>query len=232
MKQVFMNKLMLAASAIVAMSTVAASPAIAGSSDGKIQVKVLATGVLADGKITSVSRDDIGLPENSQTELSDNIVPTVAVEYYLSPKLSVETICCFTQHHLNGSDAIDGTRIVDHILVLPATVTAKYHFADKGPIRPYIGAGPAMYFYIDERPGATAKALGAERVKLANRPGLALQAGVDVPLNDKGFSLSFDAKRYFVKTKAHFYDADGVEVLTTNHKVSPWVLSGGIAYRF
>lgn len=222
--------------ALVAVSAAAAAmtatPAAAGTPDGKFQAKVLATAVLPDGKITSVPLDNIGLPAGSQTELSDNVVPTAAIEYFATPNLSVETICCLTQHHLNGTGALAGTRIVDHILVLPATVTLKYHLAAAGPVRPYVGAGPALYFYIDERPGADAQALGADRVKLQNRPGAALQAGVDLPVGGNGFAVSFDAKRYFVKTKAHFYDAAGTEVLTTRHKVSPWVLSAGVAYRF
>ena len=215
-----------------AIGAISSQPAMAGSTDGKIQVKILASGVLADGKIDSVPFDGIGLPAGSQTVLSDNVVPTLAAEFFLSPNLSVETICCFTQHHLNGAGALEGARIVDHILVLPATVTAKFHLAADGPVRPYVGAGPAMYFYIDERPGATSASLGADRVKLENKPGLALQAGLDFPLGDNGYAFSIDAKRYFVKTTAHFYAVDEAEVLTTKHTVSPWVISAGVAYRF
>jgi outer membrane protein len=44
--------------------------------------------------------------------------------------------------------------------------------------------------------------------------------------------ISVDAKKYFMKTKAHFYTATGAEALTTEHKLDPWVLSAGISYRF
>jgi len=60
---------------------------------------------------------------------------------------------------------------------------------------------------------------------------VALQAGVDVPLGATGLGLSLDAKKYWVNTTAHFY-AGSTEVLTTKHKLDPWLLSAGLAYRF
>ena len=60
----------------------------------------------------------------------------------------------------------------------------------------------------------------------------ALQAGVDIPINDKGMGGTFDATRYFMKATTHFYTAGGVEALSTTHKLDPWVVSGGVYFRF
>ena len=73
---------------------------------------------------------------------------------------------------------------------------------------------------------------GATDVDLSDEFGFLLQGGVDIALNDRGLGLSLDAKRYFVKPNAHFYDAAGAEVLETQHKLDPWVLSAGLAWRF
>ena len=62
--------------------------------------------------------------------------------------------------------------------------------------------------------------------------GIALQAGVDVPLNDSGMSFSVDAKRYFLSTSAHWFNAGGTEVLATRHRINPWVISAGVGFRF
>ena len=35
-----------------------------------------------------------------------------------------------------------------------------------------------------------------------------------------------------MNTRLHVYNAAGTEVLTTKHKLDPWVLSGGVTYRF
>ena len=211
-------------------SKAATSPAQAAEA-GTIQVKLLATGVLPDGKITALENNAIGLPAGSQTSANDNVVPTVAVEYFATSNVSIETICCLTQHKVGGEGPIAGAAILDHVLILPATVTLKYH-VKAGPLKPYVGAGPSMFFYIDERPGATTAALGGTKVKLDSHLGLALQAGVDVPLGASGFGISLDAKKYFMNTRLHVFNAAGTEVLTTKHKLDPWVVSGGVSYRF
>jgi outer membrane protein len=228
-----MKKIATAAlAAAFAAAMLAPVPAMAGSADGKFQVKLLGTGVLPDGKIVNVEKDLIGLPAGSQTKANDNVVPTVAIEYFFSPNISVETICCLTQHHINGDGAIAGTRIVDHVLVLPATATVKFHLPLEGGIKPYIGAGPSVFFYIDEKPGSTTRALGGTDLNLDNKLGFALQAGIDVPVNANGLGVSLDAKKYFMDTKLHVRNAAGTEVLTTKHSLDPWVVSAGLSYRF
>jgi outer membrane protein len=220
----------LAIAAALAATMLGSAPAHADD-NGKLQVKLLATGVLPDGKITSVNDPGGILTAADQTKLNDRVVPTLAVEYYVAPEVSIETICCLTPHHVSGSAGpINGAEIVDHVLVLPATVTLKYHF-DAGGIRPYVGAGPAWFFYIDEKPGTLSRALGVDTVKLDNKLGVAVQAGVDIPVSENGMGISFDAKRYWVKTTAH-YRVAGTQVLATSHKVDPWVLSGGVYFRF
>ena len=224
-----MRKIMMLAA--LAAATSLTTPAMAGSPDGKLQVKVLATAVLPDGKIDSVKTDLIGLPAGSQTKANDNVVPTVAVEYFFNKNFSVETICCLTTHHVTGTGALAGAELVDHVMILPATVTLKAHLDTGSPIKPYVGAGPTVFFVFDEKPGATARALGATSVKMSNSVGVALQGGVDIALGDNGFGLSLDAKKYFVKPTAKFY-AGNVLALETKHKLDPWVISAGVSYRF
>lgn len=232
-----MRKLTLLAA--LAAATTLATPAYAGNPEGKIQIKVLGTGVLVDGKIDKVKSIDtastlggaVAATPGAQTDINNNVVPTLAVEYFATPNISVETICCLTQHHASGAGGLAGAgHLVDHIMILPATVTLKYHL-NAGPIKPYIGAGPTLFIIIDEKPGATAAALGADKLRLSNELGFALQGGVDVPINDSGMGISLDAKKYFVSTTVTFKDG-GATVLKTKHKLNPWVLSGGVYFRF
>jgi outer membrane protein len=206
----------------------AAAPAAAQEA-GDIQIKVLGTAVLPDGEIDRVLLDDVGLPAGTQTVANDNMVPTVAIEYFFSPNVSLETICCVTQHDVDGVDGAAGTELVADGLLVPATFTLKYHF-NPGGISPYVGAGPAYFLWLDDEPGATAVALGADDFSLSDELGFALQAGVDVPVSDR-FALSLDAKRYFIGTTATWF-ADGEAVIRTEHNLDPWVLSAGVAFRF
>lgn len=231
---------LLAATTLVASAAAAIStPALAGSPDGKWQVKVLGTAVLPDGKIDKIKSIDTGTTlggtlatlNDVGTRANDNVVPTLAVEYFFTKAFSVETICCFTQHHVSGTGDIAGAGLVDHVLILPATVTAKAHLDTGTPFKPYVGAGPAWFFVFDEKPGETARALGVDKVKMSNKLGFALQAGMDIAINDKGLGLSLDAKKYWVKPTASFYQ-DGDLALKTRHDLDPWVLSAGVSYRF
>lgn len=228
-----MKKTMLTA-AVAAAALAMPAAAHAGSVDGKIQVKLLATGVLPDGDISKVINATAiagtALAANPHTYANDNVVPTLAIEYFLMPSVSVETICCITKHHVNGAGSLAGTELVSDVAVIPATVTVKYHAA-LGPIKPYIGVGPTLFLMVDSKPGATA-ATFSTRTKMSSEIGVAVQAGVDVPLGASGYALSLDAKKYWVKTTARWFNGAGTEVLATEHKLDPWVLSAGVAYRF
>jgi outer membrane protein len=227
-----MKKISLLLKTIAVAALCAPLPAIAGSSDGKVQVKLLGTAVLPDGKITDVKTDLIGLPAGTQTKADDNVVPTLAIEYFVAPNFSLETICCVTQHDVTGTGPLAGAGLVSNANIVPATLTAKYRFGDAGGVQPYIGAGPTYFIFINEKPGAGARALGAVRQQMNDKFGVAVQAGIDVPVNDNGMAISIDAKKYFLRTSAHWFNAAGTEVLATRHKIDPWVLSAGLAWRF
>lgn len=227
-------KLMTAAAAFAAAL---AFPATTHASEpaGRWQVRLLGSAVLPDGEIDKVKFASpaiaAALPADADTRADDNLVPTVAIEYFFAPNVSLETICCVTQHDVDGKGALAGAGLVSNAKIVPATFTAKYHF-NAGGIKPYVGAGPTVFIFIDEKAGDTARALGATRNKLRDSFGVALQAGVDVPINDSGLSLSVDAKRYFLKTTAKWYDSAGTKVLETKHNLDPWILSAGLGWRF
>lgn len=207
-----------------------AAPAAAQETDGKLQIKVLGTGVLPDGKITSVNTDIVGLPADTQTEANDNVVPTIAIEYFFADNFSIETICCVTQHDVDAVSGLPGAELVSNARLIPATFTAKYHF-DLDGFKPYVGVGPTYFLWIEDKPGAATLPLGVTDTDLSDEFGFVLQAGFDVPINDNGFGLTVDAKRYFVDTTARWYAGD-VLAIETEHKLDPWVLSAGVSYRF
>ena len=225
-----MRKTLLRTTLAAAAMAAAATPAVAQESQGKWQVKLLATGVLPDGEIDQVNLDLVGLPGNTQTRANDNYVPTAAIEYFFTPSVSLETICCLTQHDVDGTTGIPGAELVSNAKLVPATFTLKYHL-NPGGISPYVGAGPAYFLWLDADPGAAAIAAGADDFDMTDELGLALQAGVDIPVGEGGMAVSLDAKRYFVGTTARWY-AGGVKVIETEHNLDPWVVSAGVAFRF
>ena len=223
-----MKKLTIAAA--LAAATMLASPALAND-EGKIQIKVLATGVLPDGKIDQIvsAAPSVAAALGATPGTVDNVVPTIAVEYYAAPNFSIETICCVTKHKVTGTGSVAGAPLVKDVLIVPATVTLKYHLP-LGPIKPYVGVGPTWFIMLDAKPDTTAAALGATDVDLSSNVGVAVQGGVDIAVSP-GMGLSLDAKKYWVGTTAKFY-AGSTNVLETKHKLDPWVVSGGVYFRF
>ena len=222
-----MNKLLMA---VLTSAAMFATPAQAQDDDRNLQVKLLGTYVAPDGKITEFRTDVVGLPATTQTKANDNIVPTLAVEYFVKPKFSVETICCLTQHDVDGVTGVPGAELVSKAKLIPATLTAKYHFGAAN-VRPYLGLGMTYFWWIDVDPGADTIPLGVTRTTLSDEFGFVLQADTDIAIGDSGFGLTIDAKRYFVDTTARWYSGDAL-ALETRHQLDPWVLSAGASYRF
>jgi outer membrane protein len=216
-----------------AAAMLAATPAMAQDDDraGDIQVKLLATAVLPDGKITDINVNLPGLPATLQTKANDNVTPTIAIEYFVTNTISIETIAGMTQHDVDTVAGLPaGAELVSNAKLIPATVTAKYHF-DLGGLKPYVGAGPAYFLWVADDPGAATLPLGVTDTDLSNELGLALQAGFDLPVNDKGLGISVDVKRYFIDTTARWFVGNTLAI-ETEHKLDPWVISAGLSYRF
>ncbi len=216
---------------LLAVGAALAIPGQVAARSGDVQLKLLGTLVAPDGKLKDVELDRIGLPAGTKTKANDNVIPTIAIEYFLSDNISIETIAGVTQHDVDGRGALNGATLVSDAKIVPATLTLKYHFGKEGGIQPYVGAGPSYFIFIDEKPGATTRSLGATRQKMGDKVGAALQAGIDIPVNDKGLTVTFDAKRYFMRPTARWF-AGATEVLRTTHKLDPWVISAGVGFRF
>jgi outer membrane protein len=231
MKDENMKTLLMLGGAALAL---VATPAMAQNNDdraGDIQVKLLGTYVAPDGKITDINVNVPGLPATTQTKANDNFVPTLAVEYFVSNNFSIETIAGTTQHDVDATAGLPvGAELVSDALLLPATVTAKYHF-DLGGVKPYVGAGVAYFMWLKDDPGAATLPLGVTETNLSDEFGVALQAGFDVPVNDTGLGVSVDVKRYFIDTTARWFVGNTLAI-ETEHKLDPWVISAGLSYRF
>lgn len=229
---------LLGAAAGLSLAALTATSANAQTADeglaGHIQAKLFVSVVTPQDKIRQLNdpNDILGptVVSGARSDVSTNVVPTVAIEYFLSNNISVETICCVTAHHVDGAGTLAGAHLVSDAKIIPATFTLKLHMP-VGPIKPYVGVGPTYFIFVGENSGSTAQSLGAASAHINDKVGLALQGGVDMALNPKMF-LSVDAKKYFLTTTARWYAADGTEALNARVRLDPWVISGGIGFRF
>lgn len=233
-----MKKITKVAATLAALAAATAMTGTAQAAEkapGKFQFKVLATLVSPDGGVKEKKVDALGLVPATVGDMAanDNVTPTIAVEYFVTPNISVETIAGVTAHHVSASTgALKGTELVSKVYIVPATLTAKYHLPLGHGIKPYVGAGPSLFLVVADEPSAALKAAlpAVTRTKLTSELGVAVQAGVDIDLGH-GYGLALDAKKYWVGTNATVYAGNTVALVTRN-KLNPWVLSAGVSYRF
>lgn len=103
----------------------------------------------------------------------------------------------------------------------PAVVSGHYHL-DLGAFRPYLGGGLTYVLAMKDYDAALTQ------LKVDNGLGVALQAGVDVPLGND-ISLFLDVKKLFVSVDAKF---TGPAPGSAKVKLDPVVVHAGIGWRF
>ena len=160
--------------------------------------------------LDSVNKDTTGLGLN----VNNKWLPEVDFSYFFSPNLAAELILTVPQKHtLSAGDARIGS-----LRHLPPTLTVQYHF-DAAGFKPYVGAGLnyTRFSSVNLPAGVDIK---------RNSVGLALQAGVDIPVA-KNLYLNLDVKKVYLGTKVL---AGGSEI--GKFKVDPVLFGVGLGYRF
>jgi outer membrane protein len=181
----------------------------------RFMVRVRAIGVLPDSSAK--------LNIRGGAHISDDVMPEIDFSYFFTPNLAVEVICCASHHKIRGRGAIDGLKIGD-TWVIPATVTAQYHFTNFGKFKPYVGAGVNYSIYFKEDGGPA-----ISHLKLKNSVGVAAQVGFDYMI-DEHWGVNFDLKKIYMEPKIRL-TAGGADV-RGKAKINPWVTGVGVTYRF
>jgi len=202
----YMTRLGVAAFAALAAMAFA-SPANAGVLEN-FQIKL---------GVSSISPDESGSP--IPVDISDEVVPSLQIEYFLTDNISAELLCCVATHDVTAADGAVDLGEVTHF---PPTVTLKYRWTGFGRIEPYVGAGVNFTAFIDSEPPA------GRHVDYDSSVGPALQAGFDYRLDDH-WALNLDVRRIWINTDVTI---SGDINATDEVDIDPWVISTAIAYRF
>jgi outer membrane protein len=182
-------------------------------SKDRLQLRVRALGVLADGD----GRESVtGL----KTDVKDAITPEFDITYFFTKNIAAELIAATAQHKIKA-----GNSDIGDVWILPPTLTLQYHFCRDNKFSPYIGAGLNYSYFYGEDDGA-----GFNNLDVDGGFGYAFQAGFDYWLSDN-WGLNFDAKYVDLEvdvdinsgaTNLNAYDVD----------LDPWILGVGLSYRF
>lgn len=199
-----MKKQVIAAAVLgLAMATPAFAQATA---QGPWQVRVRAL------HLDSANKDSTGLG----LSINDKSMPEIDISYFFTPNIAAELVLTVPQKH----DLRAGGTQIGTLRHLPPTLTAQYHFAPNGAIRPYVGAGINYTRFSSVHLPA---GVGIDR----NSFGGALQLGVDIPLPYKNLILNFDVKKVYIKTDV---SAGGAKI--GSFKVDPVLFGIGLGWRF
>jgi outer membrane protein len=207
----------LAFGAALALCSQASAQDFKVKEKGDLQVNLRVSGVTTDAEdaIRTAAGADTGL----KAKVGDDVMPTLGLTYFLTDHLAIEAIAGTTKHEVKAVGP--GTNVVVHeTWVIPPVVSLQYHFAPAARVSPYVGAGVNyMIFNGKDRNGFA--------VDIEDGFGYALQAGVDIALQDR-WSVNLDAKKVFFETDASINDG----ALKSEVTLDPWVLSAGLGYRF
>lgn len=156
-------------------------------------------------------------------DIDTSIVPELDISYFFDEHWAAELILGVTPHEIKHKPTnIDlGT-----VWLLPPTLTLQYHFQPDDPdFRPYIGAGVnyTAFFGHDDADPIVHKA------KFASSFGLALQAGVDIPIGGN-WTLNIDVKKVFINTEATLDTVPGT--VRANVDIDPIIVGVGVGYRW
>jgi outer membrane protein len=191
--------------ALLALAALGGIAAPLAAQEGPLLVRVRAV------NLDSANKDSTGL----DLSINNKVIPEVDITYFLSPNLSAELVLTYPQKHTLKA----GTTEIGSLKHLPPTLTAQYRFTGLGAFTPYVGAGLNYTHFSSVNLPA-----GVSIDK--NSFGLAVQAGIDIPLS-KELSLNFDVKKVQIHTNV---SAGGVDI--GKFKVDPLLAGVGVGWRF
>ncbi|MBI1217674.1 MAG: outer membrane beta-barrel protein [Rhodobacteraceae bacterium] len=160
----------LSALSVLAVLSMAA-PAVADS----FAAGTLTFGI---GVATVNPKSDNGtLAVGGKVNIGNSVRPTITAEYFLRDNLGLEVLAALPfKHSIN----IAGVGYAGSTMQLPPVISVQYHFANASKITPFVGAGLNYTWFFNEK-----SPLGS--LKLGNSFGLAVHAGLDYRLSDRGW---------------------------------------------
>lgn len=185
--------------------------------------------------------DPISLPTDPATVLpsgvsvDDDTQISLMGVWMLDDKWGLELLAATPfEHQLSVPDlGIDGGS-TKH---LPPTLSLQWY--PRGGLpgwQPYLGLGLNYTYFFDEDvdvqlSGALGQVLGASsaKLKLEDSFGLAGQAGVDIPLNDRWM---INAGVWYIDLSTEADIVTDVGTVSFDVDINPWVFNLGVAYKF
>ncbi|MDT8385699.1 MAG: OmpW family outer membrane protein [Gammaproteobacteria bacterium] len=194
--------------------------AMAAPGDWLVRVGPVNVGPNDDsGELSGVTGAEVSV--DSSTSLG------ISLGYQLNNNLGIGVLGAVPfKHDIQGEGSIEGLDKVAEVEHLPPTVTLQYYFAPEAGIRPFVGAGINYTTFFNEKTTGTLATL-TDSIRLDDSWGLALEAGIDIDLNQDWF-ISGQLWYIDIATKAKLGDGLG----SIDVDINPWVVMLSAGHTF
>ncbi|WP_371223527.1 OmpW/AlkL family protein [Roseovarius sp. 2305UL8-3] len=139
--------------------------------------------------------DSFSTTAAGQLRPNDDIRPTLTFEYFIADNLGIEVLAAAPFEH---NVELQGAGDVVSLKHLPPTISLQYHIPTGGNVKPFVGAGINYTTFWDEK---GIGALAGTPVSLDDSWGIALHAGVDFKISDRG-AMRADVRWINIETDA------------------------------
>ncbi|ACK51250.1 OmpW family protein [Methylocella silvestris BL2] len=158
---------------------------------------------------------------------NSTVVPELDISYFFTKNLAIEAICCLTKHnvYLSGGP-LSGNRVASALL-FPPTLLAQYHWTNFGAFQPYVGVGVNYTHYFSTQPDYFI----LNTVTIGDSWGVAGQVGFDYMI-DEHWGFNVDVKKIMMNPRVTGTIAPGTASIIGRAALSPWLIGGGITFRF
>ncbi len=146
--------------------------------------------------------------------------------HFWGNSLSTEISATALSH--DGRIKLSGVTFTDlgSLDIVPVVATAQWHFARRGRVSPYVGAGVA-YVMADDLESENLDAIGVGKVEVESQVTWAAQAGLNIALGSR-FAIGIDAKYIpYTPDAAPPGDPDKLEL-----DLNPVIFSAGFKLRW